>query len=410
MTVPSSSSPPLAGVRIVDFSWVGAGPITTKLLAAFGAEVIRIESSTRPDITRLAPPYKDGVAGVNRSGYYNNRNPGKRSIVLDMRRPEARDIVVRLIRKSDVVIHNFTLGTMEKWDLGYEAVKRLRADIVYVAMLLHGSTGPHRDYMGFGSTMNALVGLNYLTAPSGGEPRGVGTNYPDHVPNPAHAVFGIVAALRHRKRTGEGQYVEVTQTETALNIVAVALMDYANNGVVQQPQGNHRPGAAPHGVYATRMPRTWVAIDVRSDEEWARLGEALGRPAWADDARFDTMEGRLRHRDELDQLLEETTSGLDRDDLCDRLSRHRIRAAAVANGRDAVMDPQLNARRHWVYLDHPEVGYTLYDDTPIRMSETPPCFTSPAPLLGEHTEAVLKGVLGMSNDEYRRLAESGLFQ
>jgi crotonobetainyl-CoA:carnitine CoA-transferase CaiB-like acyl-CoA transferase len=197
---------------------------------------------------------------------------------------------------------------------------------------------------------------------------------------------------------------------TALNIVAAALMNYANNGIVEDPQGNHRPGAAPHGVYATRTRRQWVAIDVRSDEEWARLREALGRPAWADDARFDTREGRLEHRDQLDRLLEESTSGLDRDDLCDRLGRHRIRAAAVANSREVVMDPQLNARRHWVYLDHPEVGYTVYDDTPIRMSETPPRFASPAPLLGEHTEAVLKSVLGMSDDEYWRLAESGLFQ
>lgn len=389
---------------------MGAGPITTKLLAAFGADVIRIESSTRPDITRLAPPFKDGVPGVNRSGYYNNRNPGKRSIVLDMRRDEAHQIVRALIDKSDVIVHNFTLGTMEKWGLGYDACKLVKPDLIYVAMLLHGSTGPHRNYMGFGSTMNALVGLNYLTAPPGGEPQGTGTNYPDHVPNPTHAVFAILVALLHRKRTGEGQYVEVTQTETALNIVAPALMNYANNGIVEEPQGNQRPHAAPHGVYETRSPRTWIAIEVRSDEEWKRLRKALGNPEWSDDARFDRMEGRWRHRFELDRLLGGSTAAFDRDDLCDRLVAHHVRVAPVANGRDAVMDPQLNARRHWVYLDHPEVGYTLYDDIPVHMSETPPRLETPAPLLGEHTHEVLTGLLEMPEEEYQRLADSGLFR
>lgn len=408
--MPSSRSRPLDGIRVTDFSWVGAGPITTKLLAAFGADVIRVESTIRPDITRLAPPFKDGVAGVNRSGYYNNRNPGKRSIVLDMRREEARQIAKVLIEKSDVVINNFTLGTMEKWGLGYEACRVARPDVIYVAMLLHGSTGPHRDFMGFGSTMNALVGLNHLTAPPDGEPRGTGTNYPDHVPNPAHAMFAIIVALLHRGRTGEGQYVEITQTETALNIVAPALMNYANNGVVEGPQGNHRPHAAPHGVYETCRPREWIAIEIRTDEEWQRLREVLGYPGWSGDVRFERMEGRLRHRVELDRMLAESTASYGRDELCDRLVACNIRAAVVANGRDAVMDAQLNARRHWVYLDHPEVGYSLYDDVPIHMSDTPPRLDTPAPLLGDHTREVLVDLLGMSEADYQRLEESGLFR
>lgn len=401
---------PLTGVRVADFSWVGAGPIATRTLAEFGADVIRIESKHKLDITRQASPFKDGIRGINRSGYYNNRNPGKKSICLNMSYPYATQVAAALIKKSDIVINNFTAGTMEKWGLGYDAVKQIRSDIIYVSMLLHGSTGPHKDYMGFGSTMNALVGLNYLTAHPGKEPYGMGTNYPDHVPNPLNTIFAILVALRHRTKTGEGQYIELSQTETAANITAVAIMDYANNGVVEAPQGNRRPGAAPHGVYRTKGKQNWIAIAVYSDEEWNKLKEVLDNPHWAVDGRFDTAERRQKHQDELDRLLEGWTSTQDRDDLYHRLVRVGIHAGMVLNGREAVRDPQLNARRHWVYLDHPETGYTVYDASPIQMSQTPPCFETAAPLLGEHTRTVMCDLVGMSEEEYERLAGEGLFE
>ncbi|SPD73827.1 Succinyl-CoA:(R)-benzylsuccinate CoA-transferase subunit BbsF (fragment) [uncultured Desulfobacterium sp.] len=242
----------LEGIVVCDFSWVGAGPITTNILGQCGAEIIKIESRKRPDLLRNDPPFKDGISeGLERSGYFANRNPNKKCISLDMNKPPARDVAVRLIEKSDIIINNFRTGQMEKWKLGYEDVKSIKKDIIYVTMSLQGNSGPHKEYMGFGLNLNALVGLTHLATSPGKLPFGTGTNYTDHVMVPTHTLFGIMMALIHRKRTGEGQLVEIPQSQAAICMKPVDAMTYAANGEILGPMGYRDRDAAPHGIYKT---------------------------------------------------------------------------------------------------------------------------------------------------------------
>jgi len=400
---------PLEGVRIIDFTWLGAGPMTTRLLAEFGAEVIRIESKNRLDLCRVAGPFKDKIRGINRSGYFNNRNPEKKSISLNMKHPMALKIVTELVEVSDIVINNFTVGTLDKWGLGYEAVKKIKNAIIYVDMFLQGSSGPHKNYRGFGATMNALVGFNHLSGFPDALPYGSGTNYPDHVPNPTHAAFAIMAAIRHLRKTGEGQYIEFSQTETAINAIPIAIMDFANNGVNQSRNGNHHVSAAPHGVYETNDKLKWIAIAIMSDDEWSTFRKIIGEPDWAENKEFNTVQGRLANKEYIDQEIEKYTIKQDREVLFQKLRRGGVRVGIVYNNHEAIIDPQLNTRNQWAYIDHPETGYSLYDAMPIKMSKTPPRLEKPAPLLGEHTKEVMKNIVGMSDDAYSEYASSGLF-
>jgi crotonobetainyl-CoA:carnitine CoA-transferase CaiB-like acyl-CoA transferase len=204
---------PLSGIRVTDFTWIGAGSYTTKILADAGADVVKIESSDRIDSLRLAAPYKDGIKGVNRSGYFADRNSSKRSLTLNMKHPRALGLVSRLLVQSDVISNNFTPGVMDRFGLGYDAVREIKPNIIYLAMSMQGGSGPQKHYLGYGATMAAVTGIQQLTGLPGREPAGTGTNYPDHIPNPCHAAFAVLAALRHRRRTGEGQRIDMAQTE-----------------------------------------------------------------------------------------------------------------------------------------------------------------------------------------------------
>ncbi|MFZ3132344.1 MAG: CoA transferase [Desulfosporosinus sp.] len=400
-----SNKRPLAGIRVCDFSWVGSGPNTTRLLAEFGAEVIRIESKSRLDLLRLVGPYKDGIAGIERSGTWSNRNPNKKSIDINMKSPQAKELIVKLIRESDIVINNFTMGVMEKWNLGYEDVKEMKPDIIYVTMPTQGSSGPHKNYMGFGITMNALVGIHYLTGFPDKIPFGMGTNYPDHVPNPVHTAFAIAGALLHRRKTGQGQLIDVSQTEAALAVLPTAVMNYAANGKVLERSGNRNLNVAPHGVYATQGVRRWVAIAVYNQSEWEALLKVMGNPVWADSEKFSSTADRLANLDELDRMIEEWTKKHKAYQLMERLVQAGVRAGVVQNSKDVLEDPHLNERGFWTYLNHQEMRRHVYNSSPLHLSKTPSQVDSPAPLLGEHTDMVMKEVLGLGETEISKLRE-----
>src|SRR5690606_236607 len=204
---------PFRNIRIADFTWLGAGSFTTKIFADYGADVNKIESSQRLDALRKSPPYKDRVEGVNRSGYFADRNSSKRSITLNLKSVAGRALAQRIIMESDVVANNFSPGVMDKFGLGYEAVRAIKPDIVYLSMSMQGQAGPESHYLGYGRTMGALTSLHHLAGRPDREPTGTGTNYPDHIPHPAHAALAVLAALRHRRRTGQGQHIDLAQTE-----------------------------------------------------------------------------------------------------------------------------------------------------------------------------------------------------
>jgi len=395
----------LDGIVVCDFSWAGAGPIATAVLAQCGAEVIKIESASRPDPTRSSEPFKDGIRkGLNRSGYFANRNANKKSLALNMTHPSARDVAVRLIAKSDIVINNFRVGQMEKWNLGWERVKEINPRAIFVTMSLQGTSGPHSRYMGYGVNLNALCGLTERAAFPGVRPFGTGTNYTDHVIVPAHTLFGIMAALLEREGTGRGQTVSISQLEAAISMVPTAPLAYSTNGETVGPLGYGDPEAVPHGVYRTLGYCGWIAIAVFSDNEWTSLKKVMGNPIWAEEDRFSTSQARRLHEDELNGRIEQWTATCYADWLMDELLRHGVKAGVVKDGREAVEDEHLRRREFWRYLEHPEMGTTLYNRAPIVFSDTPLSTKTAAPLIGQHTEEVLAGMLGYSAEEIEQLS------
>lgn len=407
--MPNSIERALEGIVVCDFSWVGAGPIATSVLAQCGADVIKIESVKRPDTLRRGEPFKDGIGtGLDRSGYFAARNANKRDIALDMNHARAREVAVRLIEKSDIVINNFRVGQMEKWKLGWDEVREINPRAIYVTMSMQGIDGPHSRYMGYGVNLNALCGLTARAGVPGQPPFGTGTNYTDHVMVPTHTLFGIMAALLEREATGRGQTVSLSQLESAICMTPSAPMAFAANGEALGPQGYGDPEAAPHGVYTTLGYRKWLAIAVFDDAQWGALRRVMGNPPWAEDARFATLEMRRRHAAELDERIEGWTATQYGDWLMTALLEAGVPAGEVRDAREAIEDEHLRRRGFWAYLDHPEVGVTLYNRAPIVFSRTPLEMKSAAPAIGQHTREVLGGMLGYSHDEIEELASQAV--
>jgi len=399
---------PLDGIRVADFSWVGAGPFLTKPLADHGADVIKIESRTRVDPIRSMAPFRDGVKGLERSGYFANRNSSKRSICLDLKDIRGRELALRLMAVSDVVVNNFSPGTMDRLGLGYDAARAMRPDVVYLEMPMMGTEGPQRDCRGYGLTIAAAGGLLGLTGYAGGPPVGTGTNYPDHVPNPLHGAVAVLAALRKRRRTGQGEYIELAQLESTINAIGPAIVAAAAGEDVG-PVGNDDPVAIPHGVYRCAGADRWCAIAVFGDSQWAATRSVLGAVSWADYPELDTVDGRRRSRPLLDRLISVATRDWEACRLAAALAARGIAASPVQHADDLLHgDKQLRARQHWVTLEHPVMGPAVYDSSPYRLSATPGRLRSSAPILGADSRDVCTELLGVSDRTYDQLEEQGV--
>jgi benzylsuccinate CoA-transferase BbsF subunit len=397
---------PLSGIRVVDFCWVGAGSYATKLLADQGADVIKIESRARVDGIRLSGPFAGGKPGVNRSGYFADRNTSKRSCTINMKTEEGRTLARELVARSDVVANSFTPGVMDRFGLGWEDVQRINPRAVYLAMSMQGDGGPERDYLGYGLTISALVGLHGLSGLPDRLPVGTGTNYPDHIPNPCHAAFAVLAALRHVRRTGVGQYIDLAQTEATISTLGPALLDYTVNGRDRERQGNRHDRHSPHGVYPCRGDDRWVAIAATSDDEYRTVLSVLGIEPERLSPSLSASE-RLASADRIDLVLADATTHRDQTELALELQRAGVPAAPVHDAAGVVDgDAQLAARGHWVRLDHPEMGETLYNAPPFRFSVTSEPLTVPAPMLGQHTVEICRDILGLSDAEIARLQEA----
>ena len=419
---PSRPARPLEGVRVADFSWFGAGPIAGQTLASFGAEVVRVESEARIDSLRVVEPAALNPDGskmtntYNASGYFNNFNAGKLSFLLDLNSERGQEIAYRLIERSDIFLTNFTPRVLEKWNLLYEHVSAANPRIVAGFAPMQGMTGPHRDFLGFGAVLTPITGISELSGFPHHPPIGIGTNYPDYVVNPGHLAFALLAALRHRDITGEGQLVEMAQIESVVNALAPAILDYTANGVVQTRTGNRSPVAAPHGAFRCADDPTsegsedrWIAIACRSDEQWAAICDAFGQLGSTTDPRFATHEARKANEDALETLVNLWTADRRAEDVMADLQARGVPAGVVQNAQDILdKDPHMRERAYYQYLDHPETGRSAYDGACARLSETPGVHQAAAPLFGQHTDDVCRRILELTDDEVAALLVEGV--
>lgn len=391
------------GIHVLDFCWYGVGPTTTKYLSDNGAEVIRIESAARLDGLRLAPPWKDAKPGVNNSQFFASFNTSKKDITLDMSKPKARELFLRLVPWTDIVTESFTPKNLRGWQLDYEHLSAVKPDLIMLSTCMQGQSGPNRDYPGFGNLMAALSGFYHIAGYSESElcpPYGA---YTDFIA-PRFSACALMAALDYRRRTGKGQYIDMAQYEAALHNIAPALVDYFATGRVLGPQANGSERYAPHGAYQCADEdghERWIAIAAADDNEWAALLKVIG--ASTSDPRFATMRGRIENRTALDQFLAVPIRSRNADQLTGELQAVGVAAYPVQNCMDLHRDENLEAFDFWHWLDHPAMGPSPYEGLEHRMSRTPGELRTPAPLLGQHNEEVFGGILGMSTAEIAQL-------
>jgi crotonobetainyl-CoA:carnitine CoA-transferase CaiB-like acyl-CoA transferase len=433
----------LTGLRILDFTRLGFGAQATLICGCLGAEVIRVESTRHPDAIRVMPPYVPdpgargegfgaatlanaaGATSANRGGiFYKYNTGGKRSITVDARHPKGLALLKDLVAVSDVVTESFAAGTFARWGLGYDVLRAIKPEIIYVSMCGFGHDGPDAAHVTMGPTAQALTGLTFMVGLPERPPAGWSFSYLDHVGGYLGAV-AILSGLLHRRRTGQGQHLDVSQLEPATALSGALLLDAMLNGRPSRrpgfPTGNRRlhPPSAPGGAYrAAGDDRAggddrWIVISCRTDEQWQALVAAMGRPPWTDDPRFASLDGRIAHADELDALLESWTSGRDRYELMDSLQALGVPAGVVQDAADRLeRDPQLAARGHFTSLGNAEVGPLPLEGVPFRMSATPPhtggLLHRGPPLLGEDTGAVLEELLGFSAEDVEVLAGEGV--
>ncbi|MDA0366635.1 MAG: CoA transferase, partial [Chloroflexi bacterium] len=397
-----------AGLRVVDFSWVGVGPLATQVLALFGAEVIRVESATRLDTFRNGQPLAPGD-GPNRSAYWANVNRDKLGITLNLRNEGAADPVRRLVERADIVTESFSPGFMHEVGFDYEAIRAINPRAVMISMSMEGQGGPHLGFKGFGLVLQATAGITGLTGWPDRPPVGTGVAYTDWFATHL-AVTAMISALEHRERTGDGQYIDLSQLEAMTWGLDDAILRYAATGEVMAANGNRHPLHAPHGVFRCAGDDRWCAITVLDDSQWHALRAAMGDPAWAADPALDAVAGRQAHEDEIEARLAAWTADQQPDALATRLQSAGVPAYGVADARDVQHDPQLAARGHFWEIEHPVIGRATWDAPAYRLSATPAYPQRPAPLLGEHNEQVYRELLGYSADELAELVAAGVLE
>ena len=400
---PASQQRPLEGIRVADFSWVWAGPFCAMQLAHLGAEVIRLESQGRSDAARRLPILPVGMEHtLNRSGYFNQWNQGKKSVLLNLGSPHGIDVAKRLIARCDVVVENFATGVMERLGLGYERLQEIRPDIIMASISGYGHTGPQASYMGYGPAIVPLSGLASLSGYAGGPPKELGISYGDPTGG-ITAAAGVLAALVARCRTGRGQHIDVSLWEATAAFVAEGWMEYAMNGRAPQRMGNRDPWMSPCDCYRAGGEDAWVTIACADEEQWRALTRAMGRPELGSDPRFVTLADRKANEDALDSEITAWTSTRDRWEIARLLQAAGVAAFPSMSSCDLAEDPQLVERGFFTQLPHAEVGVRTHAGIPWRFANSPNGVRSAAPCIGEHTDEVMRELLGMTPQEIARL-------
>jgi len=399
----------LEGVKVVGFTAAGVGNMVMKTMAEHGATCVRVESMLRPCILRTAQPFKDGEPGVNRSAYFAIYNNGLLSINLDMKHEKTPLVTRRLFEWADVVVENYSPGTIASWGIDYEQVKKIKPEIIMISLSHQGQTGPHRGIPGYGPQLQALAGVVNLTGYPDHPPSMIGMSYPDFIA-PPFGVTAIVAALDYKRRTGKGQYIDVSEYENTLMFLQPVLLDYEVNKRIWIRDANRVAWAAPHGTYRCKGDDEWCAIAVETDEQWQAFCNVIGGLDWTKLPKFATLSGRKQNEEELNDLITQWTINLVPHEVMEKLQAAGVPAGAVQNSGDVVQDPQHNARGYFQILDHPEIGPHEYVRSNFILSETPGELKQPAPLLGEHTEYVFLELLNMPPNDFDQLLVESVFQ
>lgn len=390
----------LNGIRVIDFTWVLAGPYATRILADFGAEVIKVQSLKTAK-----------VAESNLNGYFNTWNRNKRSITLDMSHPEARELILNLSRISDVIIENFAPRVMANWGLTYEVWKEANPQIIMVSMSAMGQTGPWKDHVAFGPALQALSGLTYLTSFEDDQLLGLGYAYGDHIIG-LYGALAVLAALENRSRTGCGQHVDLSGYEALCTLLGPAIMGASLSRIPARPQGNRSDSidACPCSCYPCRGTDRWCVIAVSTEDEWQALCRVMDRADLLNDDRFRTLSGRRSMVEQLDELIGQWTGSRTAEEAVNHLQKAGVPAGIVQNAEDLARDPHLSARRFFIPLKHPVLGRTLNDRSPIRFrfGEDETVNWKAAPQLGEDNRYVLRELLGLTEEEFLRYREKGI--
>jgi len=395
---------PLDGLRVIDFGHVWAGPYCAALLADMGAEVIKVESQHRVDIHRRQGPYPDRKPGLNRSGVWNSQNRGKKSVALNLSTPEGKALARDLVAASDVVIENFAPGVMKRLGLDYASLCAANPGLVMASLSAFGQEGPQKAYVGYGPSIDAWSGLDFMTAYRDGGPNALGGVFPD-TGSAIHAATAILAALHERERTGLGTYIDVSELEVSILLLG-DLAAESFNGPAPRRQGNGDAFWFPHGCFACEGDDAWVALSVPDAGAWSGLCATIGRAEWANDAALATVEGRIARREEIERAIGAWCSRREARDAMRELQSRGVPAGVANTPRTLLSDPHLAARGFFQDMAHPEAGtQPLYG--PIwRMSRAPSRVAHAAPLIGADTESVLREVLGVAPAEIARLAEA----
>lgn len=396
----------LEGIRILDFGSFIAGPYAAMMLAEMGAEVIKIENKKRPDGSRFfvpAPnrPPADPYYGEN---CFDTANACKKSITVDISTSEGMELIKRLVAHCDIVIENFAPGVMSKNGLSYEDLKAVKPDIIYVSSSACGQTGPDKFFRGFAAHFACKAGLGYLTGYKDGAPSQFIGSIDGR--SATFAVVGLLTALIYRENTGKGQYIDIASQEAIAAQLGDVYLDYILNGKIQMRDGNHRESYAPYNCYPCIGTDKFVSIAVATENEWQSLCEVMGKPELASDPRFNNYNNRYANQDTLDEIIGEWTKDKDYYEATEILEAAGVAAAPSLNAEGVIKNPHIVERNSFTYIDHPTLGKDCITSPPWRFSETPASITRHAPGIGEHTEEILKDILGISDKEIDELKEN----
>ena len=393
---------PLQGVRVLELTKVWAGPYLGKQLAFLGAEIIKVESAGSLDVTRVY-----GGVDINHAPGFQSVNPQKLSATIDMKSKQGQELLLDLAAKCDILVENLRPGAIDRLGLGYDAVKSVQPDIVFVSMGMYGNDGPLAYQTGYAPCFVALGGLSALVGYEGEAPRGMNVRYCDSTFGTA-AAYAAIVALLHRRRTGQGQFVDVSAVESATSMIGDAVMDFTLTGHIARADGNRHPEMAPHGTYPCEG-NDWISIAVSSDTAWRALARAMGTQVLADAPRFATLAARKSNEAELDRVVANWTRYRDAGALAATLQSHGIAAAKSANSVDLTSDEQLWARGFYPMVDDGDGGLKPIVGPGWRMTDQA-AITRGAPKLGEHNAYVFGDILGLSGEEQQRLTQAGVIR